>query len=392
MKTISMYTRIVFLFILVASLNTSCKPKDNDPQPAVTTPAFRTNSIDYNTLTGTTSYRTAFVDANGDSTVDRNDGRTRLLMFKALDVYIKSAASSGVAIDSATMSDMFRNQNNPFTGSYTSLNTVGLPMIDVTATSAVYPLDIYDDIENAFGSQDLASQSATGTASKGVAGKSGNYLLDTAGVEWAQVISKAFIGAYQVDYICNVLLNTGLNANNNSLVAGHNYTALEHNWDEAYGFLTNNDIYAEGATDAIKNPTESFLGSYVWEYNKAGYPLLYAAFLKGRAAVHNNDMVTVRAQALIIRGIIEKAIGAATKGYMTKAADGTATEASRAHAFGEGYGFVYATRFCTLTGANAAFSDELIDDLFVSSTTTFYDITVAQYTGVSNKLIAKFNL
>ncbi len=384
--------RFVLGLALVIGLTTACKKKEGDPDPTPSTPAFRTTTIEYSTLTPTTSYRTAFLDANGDSTVNRTTGRTRLLMLKAMDVYIKSAASSGVAIDSTIMSNMFRNQNSPYSGNYVGLNTAGLPMIGATATTSIYAQDIYEDFEGYFGAHDLASQSATGTASKGTAGKLGTYLLDTAGIEWAQVISKSFIGAYQVDYICNVLLNTGLNVDNTMLVAGHNYTALEQTWDEAYGFLTNNDIYAAGATDVTKNPTESFLGSYVWEYNKAGYPLLYAAFLKGRAAVHNNDMVTVRAQAAIIRGIIEKAIGAAAKGYMVKAADGSSTEASRAHAFGEGYGFIYATQFCTLTGANAAFTEDLIDDLFVTSGTTFYDITASQYTGVTNKLNAKFNL
>ena len=213
-------------------------------------------------------------------------------------------------------------------------------------------------------------------------------------MEWAQIIQKTLIGAYHLDLIGNVLLNTGLNADNQNLVPGKKYTQLEHNWDEAYGFFTYNDMYYNGTTDqaAVEISTEYYLGSYAWEFNKEGFVKLHSAFLKGRAAVHNNDMNEVRAQATIIRKILETTIGGASNGYMSESYDASSTVALKVHAFGEGKGFLYSTRFCTLTGADDVYSVDLLDDLVTPNTPTFYDITTLQFTTVASKLRSKFNL
>ena len=395
MLNFNMKNHFVLVLALIIGLTTACK-KDDDAAPAPSsTPGYRTTKIDYNTLTPTTSYKTPFLLPNGDSTINRNDGRVRLRMFRALAAYVSSATTA--PIDSTILSNMFANKNAPFTGIYADLNNVDFNIKEVTAFSKVNQADVHHTLEVAFGRMAYISTKAGQTASKGIAGKNGTYLVDEKGIEWAQIIQKTLIGAYHLDLIGNVLLNTGLNADNQNLVPGKKYTQLEHNWDEAYGFFTNNDIYYNGTIDpnapriAAAN-AEYYLGSYAWEYNKPGFIKLHSAFLKGRAAVHNNDMNEVRAQAAIIRGILEKAIGGAANGYMGKASDASATEASRVHAFGEGNGFVYSTRFCTLTGCDDAFSADLLDDLFTPTSTTFYDITAAQFTTVANKLRTKFGL
>lgn len=386
--------RILLLLVLLMGFTTACKKNDDDAPAPSSAKGKRTTTIDYSTLTSTTSYRTAFVDESGDTTVNRNDGRARLRMFRALAAYISTAASTNTAIDSTIMSNMFANKNAPFTGIYADLNGLDMSIKEATAFSKSNQEDVHDYLEYAFGRMAHTSQFTGQTASKGTPGKNGTYLVDANGIEWAQIIQKALIGAYHLDYIGNVLLNKGLNADNQHLVTGKKYTQLEHNWDEAYGFFTMNDMYYNGATDPTspKISTEYYLGSYAWEYNKAGFGKLHAAFLKGRAAIHNNDMDEVRAQARIIRNILETAIGGAANGYMGKASDASATEASRAHAYGEGNGFAYSTRFCTLIGADDAYSNDLLDDLITPNSLTFYDITAAQFTGVATKLRTTFGL
>lgn len=388
--------RFVLVLALIIGLTTACKKDDDAAAPAPTsTPGYRTTKIDYSTLTPTTSYKTPFLLPGGDSTINRNDGRARLRMFRALAAYVSSATTA--PIDSTILSNMFWNKNAPFTGIYADLNNADFNIKDVTAFSKINQADVHHDLEVAFGRMAYISTKASQTAAKGTAGKNGTYLVDENGIEWGQIIQKTLIGAYHLDLIGNVLLNTGLNADNQNLVPGKKYTQLEHNWDEAYGFLTNNDIYYNGTIDpnapkiAAAN-AEYYLGSYAWEYNKNGFIKLHSAFLKGRAAVHNNDMVEVRAQAAIIRAVLEKAIGGAANGYMGKSYDATATDAAKAHAFGEGKGFVYSTRFCTLTGADDAYSNDLIDDLITPATPTFYDIATSQFTTVANKLRTKFGL
>jgi hypothetical protein len=389
MRTIAFKNRVLLLIAVLVGFTTACKKKNDDPAPVTeSTPGYRTVKIDYSTLTTTTPYSTTFLDdEKKDSTVNRNEGRNRLRMFRALASYISTSVTAGTVIDSTTLSNMFANKNAPFTGGYANLNNLDINIKEVTASTKANQAEVHDFLEYAFGRMAYISTKASQTAEKGVAGKSGNYLLDEAGVEWAQVIQKALIGAYQLDYISNVLLNTGLNADNQYLVPGKKYTELEHAWDEAYGMFTFNDIYNGGVTDpaGAKNSLEVYLGSYAWEYNKADYGKLHMAFLKGRAAIVNNDLTEMRAQATIIRNILEKALGGAAWGYMNKATGAP-------HAFGEGFGFIYSTRFCVLAGANDTFSDGLIDDLFTTDETTFYDVTAAQYSTVKNKIASKFNL
>jgi hypothetical protein len=230
----------------------------------------------------------------------------------------------------------------------------------------------------------------TNTASPGVAGKLGTYLVDEKGIEIAQIIQKSLIGALQLDYISNVLLDDGLNAENHTLVGGENYTQLEHNWDEAYGLLTLNQIYLEGATDASRNSVEFGAGAYIWEYNKPNYSKIFPAFLKGRAAIVNNDNAELQTQATFIRTEFEKALAAAALGYLEKWKTG-ATDAARAHAIGEGLGFIYSLRFATIHGADAAFSDTILNGL-ISSENGFWDLDVTKINTAADAIKSKFNL
>jgi hypothetical protein len=244
--------------------------------------------------------------------------------------------------------------------------------------------------ESLFDQIDAASNSVNATASQGVAGKLGTYLVDTKGIEVAQVIQKSLIGALQLDYISNILLDKGLTADNHSIVGDNNYTQLEHNWDEAYGLLTLNPIYLEGSTNDTRGTVEFGAGSYIWEYNKANYAKIYPAFLKGRVAIVNNDKAEYQAQALFIRTEFEKALAGAALGYLEKWKSG-ATDAARAHAIGEGLGFIYSLRFATIHGGDAAFSDGILTGL-IDSPNGFWDLTATKVNTASDAIKVKFGL
>jgi FlaG/FlaF family flagellin (archaellin) len=360
-------------------------------------PGLRTK-IDYSNLTADTSYPTFFVNANGVSTVDLAEGNARLKMFQALNHYSTSAVSANEPIDATKLENMFSNNGNPFSDISTlsvsgaELNSSGVQLRN-TVASSLAPTGaeaVRAEFEGHFTDIELASQSVTTTASPGVAGKLGSYLLDEKGIEIAQVIQKSLIGALQVDYIGNVLLDKGLSADNSTLVSNKNYTQLEHNWDEAYGLLTLNPIYLENATDASKNTVEFGAGSYIWEYNKANYANIYPAFLKGRAAIVNNDKAELHAQAIFIRTELEKTLANAALGYLEKWKTGT-DDAKRAHAIGEALGFIYSLRFAHVHGVDAAFSDGLIQDL-VGSTNGFWDLDAAKINAAADAIKAKFKI
>ncbi|HTM97339.1 MAG TPA: DUF4856 domain-containing protein [Pedobacter sp.] len=357
------------------------------------------STIDYSKITETTKYdnsNTLFVDAKGQSTVDVSNGNNRYKMFQAINAY--AGTGTTVAIDANVLKNMFSNTGTPFTGTYAALNGTAVQLKNVVASSlsATDAAAVRAKFEADFTNMATSSLSFAGIASNGVAGKLGTRLVDAKGLEITQIIQKGLIGALQIDYISNVLLNTGLEANNKVVVAGKNYTQLEQNWDEAYGLLTLNPNYLVGSTTTAKGTTEFALGSYIWEYGQPAddanynYTKVLGAFLTGRAAIANNDIVEVKKQALIIRKTMELAIARAAKGYLSKYVTRT-TDAERAHDIGEGAGFIYALRFCKVTGADAAFSESVLLSL-LGTNRSFWEITPTSISTATAAIKAKFSI
>jgi hypothetical protein len=386
-----LYNPKMLLFLAVFGLF-SCN--EDDPIPSLRT------KIDYSLATPETPYSQLFIDANGANTVDLSEGIRRHKMFQALNYYSTSSVSANTHIEAARLKNMFSNSSSPFTDISTStisitgaeLNASGVQLRNVVASSksSDEAEAVRAKIESLFTEIDAASNSVNVTASQGVAGKLDTYLVDARGIEIAQIIQKSLIGALQLDYISNVLLDEGLSADNHELVGDKKYTQLEHNWDEAYGLLTLNPIYLQGATDATRNSLEFAAGSYIWEYNKANYAKIYPAFLKGRVAIVNNDGSELQTQAIFIRTAFEKTLASAALGYLEKWKIET-TDAKRAHAIGEGLGFIYALRFATIHHADAMFSDNIITGL-VGSTNGFWDLDAAKINSASQTIKTKFNL
>jgi hypothetical protein len=368
---------------------TSCRDEEN---PITVTPQLR-QQIDYAKLTDTTTYATFFTDKASVKTVDLTNGNNRLLMFRAINTYNGTAVGSGAALDATVLKNMFSNTGNPFSGTAnTALNSAGVQLRNVTASSlsAADAEKQRQALETAFSAIATASQSVSAVASEGKAGKLDRYLVDAKGIEWGQIIQKSLIGAFQIDYIGNVLLSDArLSADNTTLVAGKNYTQLEQNWDEAFGILTTNPAYGKNATE--NSSGESFAGSYLWEYNPTDFPNIHKAFLMGRAAIVNNDLTTLKTQATFIRRAMEKAVANAALGYLSKWKTGT-TDAARAHAIGEGVGFVYSLRYAKLNGADAAFSDAILNNLIYSTPNGYWGLTNTKIDAASTAIKTKFGL
>lgn len=351
--------------------------------------------IDASGYTDATPYASTFIDANSTSTVDFSTGHAKLNMFKGLNTYINLNKTQLITADVSR--NLYANTGNPFTAElsteFATLNNAGFGLKNFTASSlsAANATTVRQKIEADLAANTALSPFFAVTASNGVAGKLGTYMVDAKGIEVAQVIQKGLIGAFQLDYIGNVLLKDGLNADNSTLVSGKNYTALEHNWDEAYAALTLNPVIYAGYTNSVNPKTESFLASYIWEFNKDNYSKIYQAFLKGRAAIVNNDRNELNKQALFIRTQFEFAIANSALEYLKKWGDFPADAGRRAHALAEGAGFIYSLRFCTVNNADAKFSDDVLTALLGSSN-GFWDLTQAKINTASASIKAKFNI
>lgn len=359
------------------------------------------SKIEYTSLDATSPYSGQFLAATGATTVDLTEGNTSLRMFQSLNYYFTSSIKAKTTIQAQKAANLFSNTGNSFiditdTGisvNGTALNSSSLSLSEMVAASRsqAEATAIKTNFGLLFGQIEQASLSLNKAAASNTAGMLGSYLVDENGIEIAQVIQKSLIGALQLDYIGNVLLKEGLNADNYSLVEGKNYTGLEHNWDMAYGMLTLNPVYLEGYTDSQKGPLSEFgAGSYIWEYNKESYSKIFPAFLKGRAAIVNNDRAEMEIQALFIRKEFEKALANAALGYLGKWRTST-TDDKRAHAIGEGLGFIYSLRFATTYQADATFSDAILLNL-VGGTNDFWNLDASKISAAEQAIKAKFGL
>src|SRR5690554_6953195 len=100
------FPKITFLALALLVFSTSCKKDDDDsPKPNTSNSNLRP-SIDYASLGAETSYTALFVDANGDSTVNRNEGRALLQAFKTFNDYMGKSKTE--EIDSAQISNLFK--------------------------------------------------------------------------------------------------------------------------------------------------------------------------------------------------------------------------------------------------------------------------------------------
>jgi len=375
--------------LFVAALGLVSCSKDHEAAP--TTPALRVK-IDYATLTATSPYTTSFKDANGAATVDLGLAATRLDMFTELNNYMATVAVAAPAmpatLDLARLRNLYTNASAPF--AVPALNTSGVQLRDKTAASFsdASATTVRTYIDGQLANLATASQSVKQTATPGNAGRLGRYLVDARGFEPNQVIQKALLGALLLDQIGNVLLtNSSLAADNGKVVAGKLYSEREHNWDMAYGYLTSNAIMT---TDIALTPRERLLAGYLNEKNGPASPGVYLAFLKGRAAIVNNDEATLKAQADIIRTELERTIAKSAVSYLANWKAAAAADV-KAHALGEGIGFVYSLRFCTKAGANTAWADSVLNGL-TSGTQGAWSITNTQADAAIAAINTKFLL
>lgn len=388
--------KILIGLLFLGTIFSSCKKtKDADAIPTVQLRPM----IDASKATDTTTYTKLFVDEKGATTVSVTEGKTLLSFFQdSLSGYARKATTQEISAEGLK-------------ARYNYTNTEGKSLSMLTASSRTNAAEsdaIRAKLESYFTLLAVASKSRDSVAAKGKAGilsasstnactgaiSTSKYLVDAKGLEGTQLIAKGLIGSFQIDYIGNVLLGTGLDADNSTLVNGKNYTALEHNWDLAFSTLTKNTYYGKSAQlapgVACATSGESQLGSYVWEYNQDAFKQLNKAFVKGRIAIVNNNKAELKAQADFIRNAFEKAIANAALGYLKKWKDG-ANDAVRAHAIGEGYGFIYSLRVATKNGGTDKFSDDILTAL-IGSEYGFWDLTVEKVNVAGTAIATKFGV
>ncbi|MBO6622828.1 MAG: DUF4856 domain-containing protein [Balneola sp.] len=247
----------------------------------------------------------------------------------------------------------------------------------------------------------IAGQIADGTSTRYVSAK---------GFEYNQMLAKGLIGALMTDQILNnyvsvSVLDAGTNVednNNEVVVDGTAYTNMEHNWDEAFGYL-----YGNSSNTANPNLTigqdDSFLNAYVGSVESdedfAGIAqIIFDAFALGRAAIVEGDYELRDEQAEILRTQISTIIGIRAVYYLqlgkTVLEQANPDFGTAFSDLSEGFGFVYSLQFTRQPGTGQPYFTKAEVDGFISlleAGNGLWDVTPQTLQDISVDIASKFN-
>ncbi|WP_339687452.1 DUF4856 domain-containing protein [uncultured Nonlabens sp.] len=246
-------------------------------------------------------------------------------------------------------------------------------------------------------------------ASSGVAGQlqeaGGGAIryMDGRGLEYNQAFVKGAIGALMLDQINNnylspeVLDEASNRADNDMevLATGANYTAMEHKWDEAFGYLY-------GAEADIENPVlrvDQYLNKYLARVeDDADFTgianEIYDAFKLGRAAIVAKDYDLRDRQAAIIQERLSDIMGIRAVYYLQQAKSTLSNDQATAfHDLSEGYGFIYSLQFTRKPGTSQPYFSKSEVDAYLAELMVgngFWDVTPATLDRMSDEISARF--
>lgn len=315
--------------------------------------------------------------------VDYSGQTQRLAQLTEMKAYLITAELEGATLDANKLHAMYANDaaNAGFVGTYDDSKQLRNKTL-----AAVQPL--FDALIDSVAAASLSANAVAAQGQAGVATSNNGtkkYLLNANGVEYTQFIEKGLMGA--CFYYQAATVYTGpdkMNADNETVTPGEG-TAMEHHWDEAFGYAgipTNFPTSTDGLAfwGKYSNVVNATLGT-----NQAWMD----AFLKGRAAISNKDLAT-RDEAIVeLRAVWEQIVAGTAIHYFNVAMNNENDWAVRAHALSEATAFVFGLQFNadkTMTNAQV---DALIAMLGGSSDLTslnFYNTTNADIQAAKDAL------
>ena len=346
---------------------------------------------------------------NGSNSVSYNSETIYILMGEEFITALKDNSKTEAELDG-----MFSNTGNFFSTS--DLNDSGKSLRNKIAASNDYfsanssasnsvKAEFDDWISNQV---NIVFPNWSTNASAGIAGKiqevnGAQLYVNTKGVENNRVINKALIGALFIDQILNNYLSTSIldagnnraNNENEVLDGSNNYTAMEHSWDEAFGFVYGNDNAI-----APQLNQDIFLNQYLKrvdnddDFNGIAQDI-YDAFKLGRAAIVAKNYTVRDQQAEIIRAEISKIIGIRAVFYLQQAKERLGIDTGRVfHDLSEGIGFIHSLQFTRKPGTIMPyFTNSEVDTMIAQlmENNGLWDVTAETLDSISNTIAGRFN-
>tara|TARA_B110000211_G_C14001899_1_gene518889 strand:- start:209 stop:1285 length:1077 start_codon:yes stop_codon:yes gene_type:complete len=290
---------------------------------------------------------------------------SRLDMLENITTYIKTGATVGTSLDAQQIKDMFANSGNPFND--LALDTSGKKLSNkcFILDTALF-ISYFDSLEIIAG---------TTGGSNGVAGIVTNgtksYLCNAKGFEYAQLIDKGLMGAVFYYQACeNYFTDAKIgDAVDNITVTPGKGTPREHHFDEAFGYFGVPTDFPSN-TNGIR-----FWGKYCDGRDGMlnSNQLMMDAWLKGRAAISNNDKVAMDAAVVDIKALWEKISVGTALHYLNGAIDNINDDAERNHELSEAVAFIGALKY----NSNAVITTVEIAQILAAIGDNFYEVSIS---------------
>lgn len=252
---------------------------------------------------------------------------------KEMILYLETAEQPQVSLDAQVLRDMFENTGGNGGGNFTFTSDKQLK----DKCFAPHQARIDDYFEKAVQASLSLSEGSNGVAGRIQSAGGGSYrLFDENGWEYAEIIDKTIMGAVFYYQATSVYLGESkMDVDNIEVVAGEG-TAMQHHWDEAYGYLGVTNDFPEN-TDDVR-----FWGNYcngrdaLLNTNET----LSEAFRLGRQAILM-DRLDVRDEAIAdVRAEWERVVAGTAIHYLNTAMDNITDDYVRNHVLSEAYVFV----------------------------------------------------
>ncbi|NME72043.1 DUF4856 domain-containing protein [Flammeovirga aprica] len=275
--------------------------------------------------------------------VDYSGQTARIQMLDSLERYIKSGNDGTTKLEESVMLSIYSNESGTLFNSSKDLES---KTYDEATLTVNVKSEVYDYFKSA--------ETASGNADNIYEGR----LFDAEGHEPAQMVAKGLMGAvlyYQA--VSYYLSDEKLDTDNEEVTEGKG-TAMEHYWDEAFGYFGAAADYPVN-TEATNWYWAKYAKSRAGVYDVSGE--IFTAFLKGRAAITAKDYDTRDAQRDIIVAKWEELVAINVIHYLNAILTDT-TDGDRMHHWSEALAFAW----CLQYNASKAITNDNLDKVIAA--------------------------
>ena len=323
-----------------------------------------------------------FVDDAGNSTVSFSGQTERLDQLSEMVTLMKTGNAS--TLDAQILKDMFANTGGDGNGNFSFTSSKQLKNKCFTIDQPLFET-FMDNLATA--SVDNAMTAADGQAGTLSSGTS-TYLFDDNGVEQVQVIEKGLMGAVFLNQALNTYFGAGkMDVDNTSAAdpaAGKYYTAMEHHWDEAFG-------YFGVAIDFPTTIPNRFWGKYCDKQDPTinSNADMMDQFLKGRAAITGNVLADRDDAIAALRTEWEDISAYQAITYLDGAVGYFGNDDAKfLHVLSEAFAFAWNLRYAPVETRRMDTAEHA--SLMAMFNTNFWTMTVADINAIKSAIDAKY--